>query len=82
MSDFLEFVFMFAFAADRSKPIERTWKGFVLMLGFSLLCMAAVYGVIAILFLRQYIQGIVAIVASIMITFLWYKMYRRQNKNG
>ncbi len=83
MSGFLDFildtVFVFALTSkpSNSKPIERTWKGFVSMISFSLLCMAAMYGIIAILVFRYYLQGIVVILASILLLFLWYRIYRR-----
>ncbi len=81
MSDFLDFIFGCVFALDHSKPIERTWKGFVSMICFSLLIIVGFYGVIAILIFRYYIQGVVAIFTSIMIAFLWYHIYRRFYKD-
>jgi hypothetical protein len=85
MSGFLDFildiVFAFGFASDASKPIERTWRGFVAIMSFSLLCMAAMYGIIAILVYQYYLQGTIVILASVILIFLWYRIYKRFFKN-
>ena len=35
---------------DKSKPIERTWKGFLFLISSCAVCMLVVYGAIALLF--------------------------------
>lgn len=79
--DFFDFILFAVFASDTSKPIERTWKGFATMMGASLLCMAAIYGVFVIILYQRYIQGIVSISVSIAITILWYYIYKRFHKD-
>jgi hypothetical protein len=72
MSDFLEFVFMFALRGSL-KTDRKNMEGLCL----DARLFPAVYGgglrSHSDLFLRQYIQGIVAIVASIMIRFCGIK---------
>ena len=77
MSGFLEFLSSIIFAADTSKPIERTRKGFIQLAFVALICTGAVFGPIAIIFDHNYVLGFFLLLASIVISFVWYHVYKR-----
>ena len=82
MSGFLEFLFPIIFFSDKSAPIERTRKGFIQLAFVALICTGAVFGLIAVIFHHSYVLGFFLLLASIVIYFVWYHVYKRFYKGS
>gem|GEM_PF-3901922 len=80
MADFLIFILSGVFILDNSKPIARTWKGFTYLIAFSAWCIAAVFGLVMLLYFKDYVKGLILLFVSVSTFILWCFIHRGFSK--